>query len=200
MADLQIAIEDTANADGTTLVILDFDIDTEQRHPLRAGLTDFPISRGADRSDHHQAKPDEFTGTLIVTDTIGDGEVRTRRHDTWAMLMRARDEHLRCLIATTLRSYDDMYLLEADGTLAHKDGSWIRITVHFKQAIPFDTETVAIAPARPRLQLPTTLGAQTTTAVSDAALASVAQQLDDAAGGGVGGFLRTVTLGLGSSR
>lgn len=157
--------------DGAVLRVLIFDIVPEERHVLGAEKTSFPIERAANRSDHHRAKTDPFTTSIVVSDTpvdgSGDGAQLTRRRDAWDLLRLARDQHLPCIVTTDLRTYDDMVLMEANATRTAKDGTWLKATVTFDELPVFDTELVPDPAAdmpRARVPSPADIGPQGTTA------------------------------------
>lgn len=163
MADVEIVFQS-----GEDFLVLFFDIAAEQRHALRAEKTEWPVEQQADRSDHHRAKGDPFDVELVVSDTQLDnshvGVQLTRRKDAWDLLRRAKDEHLLSIINTSLRTYDDMVLLEATASITAKDGTWLRAHVHFEPMQTFSTRLVDDpTPARARERAQTQLGTQSTT-------------------------------------
>lgn len=183
MAEVEIVFQN-----GQDFEVLFFDVDVEQQYSLRAEMTESPVERAASRGDNHRGKPDEYSEELIVSDSpldnSGASGQLTRRRDAWALLERARDLHLPCLITTPLKTYDEMYFLEATATRSAKDGTWLRARVHFKQMEAFSTQLVRDpTPLRPRGRPQTPLGAQSTTDLS-AEQARRSSGLYDLIGGG----------------
>lgn len=160
--------------DGNDFTLLTVDVVTEQRHSLRAQMTEFPVERSADRSDHHRAVLDDVSFEVVISDTPVTGsadQLAFNTREAWARLEDARDRHLPAVIVTNLKTYGedvDLMLKEATTTITAKDGSWIRASLTFGQMPTFSTETVDDpTPARPRDQRTTDIGSQSTTPATD---------------------------------
>jgi hypothetical protein len=166
--------------DGANFVVVTCDAVTEERHGLHAVMTEFPVERDADRSDHHRAVVDDFSLDVVITDTPTTGtadslEFRTR--EAWLTLEDARDRHLPAVIVTELKTYGedtDLLLKEAVTTRTNKDRTWIRASLTFGQMRTFSTELVDDpTPTRPRDQHTTDIGSQSTTEASSEQLTSL---------------------------
>lgn len=173
--------------DNGTFTVLTVDADIEQRHSLRATMTEFPVERGADRSDHHRAVVDDFSLDVVITDTPVTGtadQLQFRTREAWLILEDARDRHLPCVIVTALKTYGedvDLLLKEATTTKTAKDGTWIKVSLTFGEMRLFNTETVADpVPTRPRDHRPLTTGTQGngTAPLAPHQLASLAEDPD----------------------
>jgi hypothetical protein len=166
--------------DNGTFTLLTVDAVTEIRHSLRAQMTEFPVERDADRSDHHRAVVGDFSLDVVITDTPISGsadELQFRTLEAWQRLEDARDRHLPAVIVTDLKTYGedtDLLLKEATVVKTAKDGSWIKAALTFGEMVTFNTQLVddpVAARARDRRRVD--VGSQSTTEVTPDRLTSL---------------------------
>lgn len=124
-----------------------------QRHRVSAAMASHDVEQGAEVTDHYRRNRDPLVLSVVISDSpLEGGDVElTRRVDAWALLERAADEALECVVTTRLKTYEGLYLEEAQTELTSADGTWMRVELTFMPIRKVSTELVEdIAPDRDR--------------------------------------------------
>lgn len=130
-----------SDADGTAFVL---DCLVSDTHSWTADATSYPVESGARISDHIQNEPLEVTIEAIVSNAP-IGVIRTEREKNpkyqpdestdalMAHLMKIRDDRKPVTIRTSLRTYENMALLNLDIPRDASTGDAIRFSATFRQ-------------------------------------------------------------------
>lgn len=124
-----------------------------QRHRISASMANHDVEQGTEITDHYRRNRDPVVLSIVISDSpLEGGDVElTRRVDAWALLNRAIDEGLECLVTTKLTTYEGLYLEEATTEFTAADGSWMRVELTLMPIRKVSTELVEdIAPDRDR--------------------------------------------------
>ena len=134
------------------LVVLG-DAVVSQRHRISASMASHDVEQGVEITDHYRRNRDPVVLSVVISDSpLEGGDVElTRRVDAWALLERAVDEGLECIVTTRLSTYESLYLEEATTEVTAADGTWQRIELTFMPIRKVATELVEdITPDRDR--------------------------------------------------
>lgn len=124
-----------------------------QRHRISASMANHDVEQGTEITDHYRRNRDPVVLSIVISDSpLEGGDVElTRRVDAWALLNRAVDEGLECLVTTKLETYEGLYIEEATTEFTAADGSWMRVELTLMPIRKVSTELVEdIAPDRDR--------------------------------------------------
>lgn len=88
---------------------LQVDAAPRETHALTDTLTDHPVEKGANVTDHDREEPDRLTLDCVVSNTpIGSAPADDRADNAFATLLRFRKSSALLSVDTTLRLYTDM--------------------------------------------------------------------------------------------
>lgn len=166
--------------DEGVLVAFVIDVATEERHQISTAVTEHEVERGVDITDHVRRQRDPLTIAITITDTplflAGEETRLTRCVDSWEQIEDAANRGLRATIATTLKTYENMVILNAHVTRRAADGTWIQAELTFVPIREVSSELVDDpVPARERDRRQVSRGAQGTEEASPR-LRSIAQR------------------------
>ena len=95
--------------ENTDLAVVQIDACTVETHSLTSTVTDHPVERGADISDHSRPDPELVTLQCLVSNSLPLNEPDpTRASSTYDALLDLRNNGTLVSVVTTLRVYDDM--------------------------------------------------------------------------------------------
>lgn len=126
--------------------ILEVDVSLEEQHTLAAELTDHPVERGFDVTDHRRPGPAQLSMRGLVSDTpsgtiaaIGeafDPGSASRSQDAYTILKEFHEKNAICAVITALRLYENMLLTRlsvqrdsATGKVLAFDTEWREIRI-----------------------------------------------------------------------
>lgn len=137
--------------DRVTVSTVTLDCTLIEEHSSEVELTDHPVERGADITDHKRSKPRALKLTGIISNTpveLGSLALgpRGRAEDAWAALkeIQAGDELID--VFTTLESYSNMQIVSLHVPRDAKRGNVLEVTIDLREVIQVDSETVAVEP------------------------------------------------------
>ena len=117
------------------------DVAVTEEHAFDAEVTDHPVEKGADVTDHTRLKPPTVTIEGVVSDSpIGAVALDPSRtgstkpsDDALAKILKIRDDRLPITITTALRRYENMGLQTLSIPKSKDIGAALRFRATFKQ-------------------------------------------------------------------
>ncbi len=153
----------------------ELDVAVEEMHTLEADVTEHPVEKGADVTDHIRSRPISVQVVGIVSDTpIGD--LATRRglfslpsNDALAHLLAIRDARLPVTIETSLQRWERMALKSLSMPRDAENGDALQFTALFVQVEIVTNQRIAVRVASPRARGKVDRGNKPTTPADTAA-------------------------------
>ncbi len=156
------------------------DVVKSAEHTLGAEITDHPVEKGADTSDHIRLLAAALSMEVIISDTP-IGPIATRRGDVladgsltnapsldalaWLETVRLRREPI--TVFTGTKSYENMGLKSFSHVEDSTIGDALRVKLEFKQMEFVTNERTTILVASPRAAKKVNLGTKPSPAVPD---------------------------------
>lgn len=117
----------------------ELDASVNETHSFESEVTDHPVEKGADVTDHVRARPIMLMIEGVVSDSpIGD--IRDRRsvttspsNDALAHLLDIRDKREPIVVETALKVYENMVLQSLEIPRSASTGEALRFRATFKQ-------------------------------------------------------------------
>lgn len=153
----------------------EIDVATAEDHTLDSDITDHPVERGANVTDHVIRKPRSVKIDGIVSNTpIGPLEARRAGQgkpadNAYAMLLALDENEEPVTIVTTLQSWPNMLLEKLSIPKNVKVGDALQFSATFKQMTFVDNERTIVKVAIPSAAGRENVGAKATTNPVDAA-------------------------------
>lgn len=150
-------------------LIIDAEVSSD--HTFEAEVTDHPVEKGADVTDHNRPRPIVVTVEGIVSATPL-GTLRTSREgtdppaDALAVLQQIRDDREPVKISTSLQDYENMMMQRLQITKDASTGRALRFSATFKQVIIAINERTVKRAATPSAKGETDLGNKPATPVT----------------------------------
>lgn len=152
------------------MILIDgFEIDAalSEEHTFDSEVTEHPVEKGADISDHVRARPIEVTIDGVVSDTP-IGSLAQRRtgvpsSDAFARLMQIRDAREPITIQTSLKTFENMILQSLSAPRDSSTGDAFRFRASFIQVQLVTNERTTVVVAQPRGAKKVNLGNRPTT-------------------------------------
>lgn len=176
-----------------TFGALEFDASLSEQHAVELDVTDFPVERGANFSDHKRRKPTQIQIEGYITNTPLVGTPDPGRGVTAFQRLEAMaDDPGLVSVSTEYKVYSNMALTSLRVPRSAQTGDGFQFTVNFKEirivsnlvAAPVQTATPSTSGGR-------ALGKQNPTPAPAATVkASMFARGDDATGKVVSNFLR----------
>ena len=150
----------------------EIDVTLSEEHFFDNEVTEHPVERGADVTDHVRARPVRITLEGLVSDTpIGDLAIRRKEFtlingeafalpsdESFARLLAIRDAREPVTIETSLRSFDDMMLESLTVPRTPQNGDALRFRATFVQVQFVTNDRTTIRVAVPRAAKKVNLG------------------------------------------
>lgn len=118
---------------------------TAEEHSSEVELTDHPVEKGADISDHRRPKPKTLKLTGIVSNTPLEylSLNNKRAENAWDALNELQAGEELITVVTTLQNYDDMVITRISVPRDAARGNVIEVTIELRELIQVASETVA---------------------------------------------------------
>jgi hypothetical protein len=125
--------------EGASFIQIDAAPTEQHGHSLQ--LTEHPVEKGSDITDHARVKADSLTLDCCLSDGADEG----RSSDTYERLRLLQDEATLLTVVTSLRVYDNMILenLSTPRTASYAGG--LRFTAVFKQIRLVQNKTTIVS-------------------------------------------------------
>lgn len=174
-----------------TLGSLEIDATVREEHTSDIVLTDHPVEKGVDITDHKRILPKQITIDGVISgDPIhldGPVDFTGRPVDAWETLQKLQADTSLIDVVTSLRTYEQMAITSLKCTRDADTGNVLNFTAVMRQVFTATSETVvAPATARPKK---TNLGKKQPAAATDAEKRSLAKKGFDAAAAKIKGLL-----------
>ncbi len=135
--------------DNNGLDFIEIDATPQETHSHTLEVTQHPVERGADISDHARPKADMLPLDCAVSDTEAG-----RSSDIYERLRLLQDKAVLMTVITTLRTYDNMILQSLSTTRTAKDAGGLRFTVIFQQIELVQNKTTVVTVTREPITKP----------------------------------------------
>lgn len=127
---------------------IEFDASVSEAHDLENEITQFPVEKGADISDHIRPLPERITINGIVTNTpivflAGIASDPARAEDAYAKIKSMRDNGDLVSVITSLRQYDNMAIQTFSTLRDAPNGNVLNATITLREVLTAETATVA---------------------------------------------------------
>lgn len=138
---------------------LELDATLSEQHQGDVDVTDHPVERGANISDHARSKPEVVTLEGLITNTpISGGFDPTRAAKAYAELLSLKDAGDLLTVVTSRRSYSDMVLTSLSTPVDARTGQALRFSATLKQVRVVSSQTVKVTVSQPKLKAKKDLG------------------------------------------
>jgi len=181
MADLSLVYKPTS----TVLDSITFDGTVRESYELDTDITDHPVEKGANVTDHSRPKPDMLTIDALFTDTPLSTEQNTRAVESGGFTFQTNDtdvfsgagtaeasfQKLVALrnagkvftVTTVSRTYDNMMIQKITAPRDSKTGEGVTFTLVLKRIRQVTNKLVTVNTALPKGKGKKKLGAQPST-------------------------------------
>lgn len=177
--------------------LLQFDASVSENHMSELDVTEHPVERGSDITDHVRLRPNALEMTVIMSNRpiailasqnaslgIKGGNPTERDKDAFAEMLRWQTEGLLLTIVTTLRTYENMILQRIAPTRDAANGKVLRASLSFREILTAETQIGdAPVPAAPQDKKRKNKGRQNTQAAAPEKAAAAASSTSGAASG-----------------
>lgn len=174
------------------LNVLEFDASIRETHSSEVTITDHPVEKGSDISDHARRRPDTLQINGVVTNnpvvilrsqralpSVRDGDPNTRAEDAYGFLLELQSQRLVVGCSTTLRDYANMLITSLSVPRESRTGTIADISLTLREIAIADTETTdAPEPTNPARKRKTTLGKKNKPAATQATQVKAQSILD----------------------
>jgi len=131
--------------------LLEFDVVLSEAPTTELDVTDHPIERGSDITDHLRLRPLTLDMTALVSNRpieflasqgigIRGGSPLERAEDAYREITRWQSEGLLLTIKTTLRTYENLILQRATPTRDAANGQVLRVSLSFREIFTAETK------------------------------------------------------------
>jgi len=136
--------------DSVTGNFWDVDVSVTQSHDLTIDLTDFPVERGVNITDHKRRKPDTVKVEGFISNAparkvedLGVGYYR-RGKDAYDFIRNLAESAGLVTITTKLRTYSNMALASLSTPVTAAQGDGLTFTATFKEIRVVENKTVIV--------------------------------------------------------
>lgn len=144
----QLVAGNTASISGDSVTV---DASVQEDHLGDNEVTDFPVERGANITDHSRPNPQVITIRALITGTPFDLQsvaippaLKERRgKDAWVKLHKWRKDGQRVVLITSLNAYGDMVIQSISTPRNARNADGVEITIKFRQIFTVASQTVA---------------------------------------------------------
>ncbi len=124
------------------------DVSLIEEHSVEIELTDHPVEKGADITDHKRRKPVALRLTGVISNTplelLGGGlDAGNRAEAAWSTLETLQAGAELITVVTTLKTYENMQIVTMRAPRDVKRGNVLEVTLEFRELIQVESETVA---------------------------------------------------------
>lgn len=138
--------------------VITFDATISQSHDGESDITDQPIEKGADLSDHVRPMPRTLDLEVLVTDYplsvrgggIGEPGFTGRAQGIFDTLDKMREDATECRVVTRLRTYDSMLVKAVRTVVDNKLKKALRLQITFKRVTIATSQSVPVQVAANR--------------------------------------------------
>ena len=152
--------------------VLELDASISESHTGEVEVTEHPIERGADITDHARPKPDRVTIEGLVSNTplhrvpVQNGDADT----AYTILRDIKDKAKLVKVITAKRVYTNMIMEHLNVPANVKVGDSLQFTAQFKEVVVVQNKTIQTTVAKePKAQAKVPTGAQAAKVLDDAA-------------------------------
>jgi hypothetical protein len=124
--------------EGASFIVIDATPQENHTHALT--LTDHPVERGADVTDHARVKPD----ILSLDCCLSDGAEPGRASAIYERLRLLQDNAVLLTVLTSLRQYENMVMESLSVPRTAKDAGGVRFSASFKQVRLVQNRTTVV--------------------------------------------------------
>ena len=164
-----------------------------ETHTLENTITEHPVEKGADVSDHIRPQPDQVTMQCVISNTplstaqqsravrLGEytltttnvergqiGDMEGIAASAWKNLKKLRSEGVVMTVSTTLEDYTSMAIKSISAPRSAKNYDALEFTISFKKIVFVENKLTRSTTTNPSAQTKGKAGAQTTKANPDA--------------------------------
>lgn len=116
---------------------VELDASIDEQHSSANDITQYPVEKGVDISDHVKRLPDQLTIRGMVTDTpikIGGVNIAANRSiETYQDVIQILDDAETITIVTTLKQYENMVLKTVDVPRNARLGHAVEMSLTFRE-------------------------------------------------------------------
>lgn len=201
MAEISFLYKKSPNSFGSIVV----DACMTENHQLDSEVTDHPVERGADVTDHVRPKPAVVTLDCVISNTPVDVTQRARvlqasgvtfestavdqstgvagyAEQAYKTLLALREAGDYLTVVTQLATYENMVIQSLSIPVSIATGDAMRFSVTFKEVRVVENKTTQVTVSAPRAKKKKKLGPQTPTTTTPEKEASALKSGLDAVG------------------
>jgi len=128
-------------------VLVLIDVVVTEQHASDVTITDHPVEKGVDITDHFQPKPRALRLDCVVTDTPLDaGSVATpgRSRDAYAAVERLQAEGKLITVTTLLRQYENLLVEHLGAPIDASTGDGLKFSLTLREIRTVESKTVPV--------------------------------------------------------
>lgn len=145
-------------------VLVLIDVVVTELHASDVQITDHPVEKGVDITDHFQPRPRGLKLDCVLTDTpleVGQPAAPGRSKDAYAAIERLQAEGKLITVTTSLRQYENLLVEHLSAPVDASTGDGLKFSITLREIRTVESKTVPVRVSVPRAAKPVNLGKQT---------------------------------------